>query len=308
MVNVSVVIPVFNNEGSINKLVEELNKIKDSLTNSNKKIEVIFVDDGSKDRSFEILKNIKQRNEYIKIIKLRKNYGANEATQLGLKKANGNFISVLSADLQDDPQLILKMYELCSHGENLVICERQTREDNFSTKLFSKMFYLLLRKSVMVNFPKNGFDVFMINKKYLDRLNLDNINPTISIMIATLGVKYKKIFYDRKKREHGKSQWTLSKKLNLFWNIFIRYSDLPIKFISRIGLSISVMSFIYVFYIIFVKIFFDFPVPGFATIVTSIAFFSGLIIFILGIMGEYLIRIFKILDKNEEIQIEEALD
>jgi dolichol-phosphate mannosyltransferase len=98
----------------------------------------------------------------------------------------------------------------------LVICERDKRNDNIITKIFSNAFYFILKKTIFKNYPKNGFDVFMINKKLLSNLNLNTHSPTISLMIYSLGFKYKKIFYDRKKREHGKSQWTFSKKLNLF--------------------------------------------------------------------------------------------
>lgn len=308
MIEISVVIPVYNNSLSIDKLFERISIIVQKLKKNGKEVELIFVDDGSEDSSFSKIENIKKENENIKIIKLIKNYGANEAVQIGLQNAKGNYVSILSADLQDEPELILKMYEVCSNDIKLVICERESRSDSLITKIFAKIFYLVLKKSVIKDYPKNGFDIFMISRELLNKVNLKTINPTISLMIISLGLKYKTIFYDRQKRDYGKSEWTLSKKLNFFWNIFIRYSDLPIKFISRVGLIISILSFLYGIYIILIKLILGFPVPGFATIVSSITFFSGLIIFMLGIMGEYLIRIFKILDNNENIIIEKIYD
>jgi dolichol-phosphate mannosyltransferase len=160
---------------------------------------------------------------------------------------------------------------------------------------------------VVKNYPKNGFDVFMIKKDLLNNLNLDTINPTISLMIITQGFKYKKILYERRKREFGKSQWTFSKKINFFWDIFIRYSDLPIKIISRFGLFFSIVSIFYGIYILVTKLIFNINVEGFATLAILISFLSGLIIFTLGLIGEYLIRIYKIVEKTEKVIIEEII-
>jgi glycosyltransferase involved in cell wall biosynthesis len=308
MNEISIVIPVYNNQLSLKLLGDKLIEISKNLQNSNKNLEIVFVDDGSSDNSFMELLKFKKIYNNTKIIKLLKNYGSNNAIQIGLKNTSGEFISVLSADLQDDPDLILEMYSFIQKEKiNLIICERNSRNDNFISVLFSKIFYKILISYVVKNYPKNGFDVFMIKKDLLNNLNLDTINPTISLMIMTQGFKYKKILYQRKKREFGKSQWTFSKKINFFWDIFIRYSDLPIKIISRFGLFFSIISILYGIYILVTKLIFNINVEGFATLAILVSFLSGLIIFTLGLIGEYLIRIYKIVEKTEKVIIEEII-
>ena len=147
-----------------------------------------------------------------------------------------------------------------------------------------------------------------LNLKYENEINLETLNPTLSYALMHMGFKYKKIFYSRKKRDHGKSQWTLSKKINLFWDIFIRFSDLPIKIISRFGLFFSLITILYALYIFFMKLIYNTSVEGFATLAILISFLSGIIIFILGLIGEYLIRIYKLVEKTDKVIIEKYIE
>jgi dolichol-phosphate mannosyltransferase len=309
MYEISIVIPVFNNQDSIKILGNKLLEVLKSLEKHNKKTEIVFVDDGSSDNSFEELINFKKICNNVKIIKLIKNYGASNAAQIGFKNSSGKYISILSADMQDDPHLILQMYDVIKNqNENLVVCERKSREDKFTTIIFAQIFYKILNLYVIKNYPKKGFDVFMVNRDLLKNINLDSLNPTLSYALMYMGFKYKKIFYTRKIRDHGKSQWTLSKKINLFWDIFIRYSDLPIKLISRFGLLFSLITMLYAFFIFVMKLIYNTSIEGWATLAILISFLSGLIIFILGLIGEYLIRIYKIVDKTDEVIIEKYIE
>ena len=309
MYEISIVIPVFNNEPSIKLLGIKLATISENLKKNNKKIEIIFVDDDSSDNSVNEILNLKKNYNNIKIIKLLKNYGSNNAIQVGLKNSSGNYVAVLSADLQDNPDLILQMYNIIINSdENLVICERESREDKFTTVFFSKIFYKILNSLLIKNYPKNGFDLFMIKRELMQNMNLETMNPTISLMIVSMGYKYKKIFYKRKIREYGESQWTFGKKVNFFWDIFIRYSNLPIKIVSRFGLLFSFLSIIYGLYVFVAKLIYNINVEGFATLAILISFLSGIIIFILGFIGEYLIRIYKLVEKSEKIIIESIIE
>jgi len=309
MFEISIIIPVFNNQGSIKPLGVKLVEIKKILEQDNKNLEIVFVEDGSSDHSLEELINFKKICNNVKIIKLLKNYGSGNAIQVGFKNSSGKYISMLSADLQDDPDLILKMYDIIKNSnENLVVCERENRNDKFTTILFAKIFYKILKTYVIKNYPINGFDIFMIKKELLKDLNLETLNPTISYAIMSMGYKPIKIFYSRKKRDYGKSQWTFKKKIDLFWNIFIRYSNLPVKIISRFGLIFSLISILYGIYVLIIKLFFNIPVQGFATLAVLISFLSSIIIFMLGFIGEYLVRIHQIVDKNNKVIIEKHIE
>jgi dolichol-phosphate mannosyltransferase len=309
MFEISIIIPVFNNQGSIKPLGVKLVEIKKILEQDNKNLEIVFVEDGSSDHSLEELINFKKICNNVKIIKLLKNYGSGNAIQVGFKNSSGKYISMLSADLQDDPDLILKMYDIIKNSnENLVVCERENRNDKFTTILFAKIFYKILKTYVIKNYPINGFDIFMIKKELLKDLNLETLNPTISYAIMSMGYKPIKIFYSRKKRDYGKSQWTFKKKIDLFWNIFIRYSNLPVKIISRFGLIFSLISILYGIYVLIIKLFFNIPVQGFATLAVLISFLSSIIIFMLGFIGEYLVRIYQIVDKTNKVIIEKHIE
>jgi polyisoprenyl-phosphate glycosyltransferase len=309
MYEISIVIPVFNNQDSIKTLGIKLMEVSKSLEKYNKKTELVFVEDGSSDNSFEELIKFKKNFNNVKIIKLLKNYGASNAAQVGFKNSSGKYISIIPADLQDDPDLILQMYDVIKNkNQNLVVCERNSREDELTTIIFAQIFYKILNKYVIKNYPKKGFDVFMVNRELLKNINLETLNPTLSYALMHMGFKYKKIFYSRKKRDHGKSQWTLSKKINLFWDIFIRFSDLPIKIISRFGLFFSLITILYALYIFFMKLIYNTSVEGFATLAILISFLSGIIIFILGLIGEYLIRIYKLVEKTDKVIIEKYIE
>jgi dolichol-phosphate mannosyltransferase len=303
---ISIVIPVFNNEKSLNALFEEIKKIEEIIIEKSHKIELLFVDDGSIDNSFQELLEIKSKRQSTRIIKLQKNYGAHQAVIVGLKKAKGEFISILSADLQDDPMLIVKMINEITIECNFVICERNNRDDDIITKIFSKTFYYLLRKFLIKNYPKNGFDIFMINRKLFEKLNL-NHNTLYNISLITSGFKFKKILYDRKKRHQGVSQWSLSKKIKLAFDIFINFGSLPVTIISRAGLIISLFSFSYAAFIFINKLFYNIEVKGYAATVILISFFSGIIILMLGFIGEYLIRIYQAVNKSDNIIIEDEI-
>jgi polyisoprenyl-phosphate glycosyltransferase len=309
MFEISIIIPVFNNQGSIKPLGVKLAEIKKILEQDNKNLEIVFVEDGSSDHSLEELINFKKICNNVKIIKLLKNYGSYNAIQVGFKNSSGKYISMLSADLQDDPDLILKMYDIIKNSnDNLVVCERENRNDKFTTILFAKIFYKILKTYVIKDYPINGFDIFMIKKELLKDLNLETLNPTITYALMSMGYKYKKIFYSRKKRDYGKSQWTFKKKIDLFWNIFIRHSNLPVKIISRFGLIFSLISILYGIYVVIIKLFFNIPVQGFATLSVLISFFSSIIIFMLGLIGEYLIRIYQVVDKTNKVIIEKYIE
>ena len=311
MYEISIVIPVFNNELSINLLGSKLAEISENLKKKFHEIEILFIDDGSSDNSLNEILNFKKNynNVNVKILKLSKNYGSNNAIQVGLKNSSGNYVAVLSADLQDEPNLILQMHNIIvNSNENLVICERESRKDKFTTVFFSKIFYKILNSLLIENYPKNGFDIFMIKRELLQNMNLETMNPTISLMIISMGFKYKKIFYKRQIREHGESQWTFSKKINFFWDIFIRYSNLPIKIVSRFGLLFSFLSIMYGLYVFVAKLIYNINVEGFATLAILISFLSGIIIFILGFIGEYLIRIYKLVEKSEKVIIENFIE
>jgi len=287
----SVVIPVYQNEGSLNLLFEELLKVEAELILQGKILECIFVNDGSTDNSLEILRKIKgERGEWI-LIDLTRNFGAVNCSRTGLGYVSGDAFIILAADLQDPPSLITQMVERWESGSDFVVCERESRNDPILTKALAKLFYYALRLFVIADYPVGGYDFALMDRKMLQPILESSKTMYTPILAWWLGFKPSVILYHRRSRKYGKSGWTLIKKVNAAMDIFLGFSNKPIRIMSSIGALVSMTSFLYGFVIIYAAISNKINVPGYSTIVTLILFMFGLTILMLGILGEYLMRV-----------------
>jgi polyisoprenyl-phosphate glycosyltransferase len=302
----SLVIPVYFNEESLPLLFQKILDLENTLEKKKIIIELIFVDDGSEDQSLQELFKIKEKKPNVKIIKHTRNFGAIIATKTGRKFATGDCCIVIAADLQDPIELIVQMIEFWLEGNKYVIAARKTRKDPIFTKLFAYIYYILLKIFVTKDYPKGGFDLALIDKSLLPYFQNSgkNINP--SLLGHWLGFKPKIIKYDRMKRDFGKSRWTFKKRLNLFLDSILGFSVSPIRIILTFGLFVSFISFIYFLWIIINAYLGNIEVKGFATIVALISFLFGIVISMLGVIGEYIWRIFDELNKKPESVVDEV--
>lgn len=286
----SIVVPIYYNSLNIPYTVPRLQKLQEILPNA--ELEFVFVDDGSKDNSFELLLKEKQKDDRITLVKLSKNFGSMAAIQAGLTYATGDCVGIISADLQDPPELFVDMIEKWKIGKKIVMATRSDREESFSQKLFSNTYYYLMDKFAIKNYPNGGFDFVLIDRQVVKELNqIHEKNTNIMSLIFWLGHDQDTIPYVRQERKIGKSRWTLSKKIKLFIDSFVSFSYVPIRFMSMIGIITAILSISYGFFIIIAALFGGFKVEGWATIVSIITFLLGLIMVMLGIIGEYLWRI-----------------
>jgi dolichol-phosphate mannosyltransferase len=302
---VSVVVPVYYNEESLPLLFSELLKVESSLGQQNIELELIFVDDGSGDASLSELLKIKQQRKSTKVIKLTRNFGAIHAMKTGLQFVTGGSFIILAADLQDPPELIPELVQLWRSGSKYVLCARTDRMDPLWAKVFAKIYYWLLRLFVVQDYPPGGYDLALMDRVFLPYLrdSSKNINP--ALFAYWLGFKPEVIHYKRRQRSHGHSRWTFSKKVKLFFDSILGFSIIPIRTILAIGILVSLVSFGYGFVIGINAIFGRIDAPGFATIVTLISFLLGLMIIMLGVIGEYLWRIFDEINERPESVIDE---
>ncbi|HVF71502.1 MAG TPA: glycosyltransferase family 2 protein [Chthoniobacterales bacterium] len=305
MKTVSVVTPVYYNEGSLGPLLTELLEVEARLQEGGMALELIFVDDGSGDRSFEELLKIKERRPATKIIKLTRNFGAIHATKTGFRFVTGDCFMNLAADLQDPPDLILQVIEPWQRGSKFVLATRSHRGDPLSSRFFAWVYYVLLRLFVVKDYPRGGFDLALMDKALLPYLNNSSKNINTPLFAFWLGFKPDVIEYARRKRTHGKSRWNFWKRLKLFIDAILGFSIVPIRMISLIGVIVSILSFGYGFLILFNTLVGRSAVPGFATIVALTSFLLGLVIIMLGVIGEYLWRIFDETNKRPEAVIDE---
>lgn len=307
MKTLSIVVPVYFNEGSLPDLFNKLLYIEDLLKQQDMLLELIFIDDGSQDNSLMLLKQFLIARPGTKVIKLSRNFGAISAVKTGLNYITGDCFLFLAADLQDPPELIPEMISRWKNGTKYIICERTDRQDPLGSKIFSAIYYKLLRKFVMASYPKNGFDLALMDAQLLPYLKDSGKHINFPLFPYWLGFTPEKIPYVRVAREHGKSRWTFGKKWKLLIDSIFSFSFAPVRLISAIGLIVSLGSFAYGTVVVLSALFGKVDVPGFATLATLVSFLLGLIIVMLGVMSEYIWRIFDEVNRHPHAVIEEEI-
>lgn len=291
MPKISIVIPCYYNEKNIPVTFPVLLETEKQYPHD-VKFEYIFVDDGSKDGTFnELMKIHQQYPEKVKVIKLSRNFGACNASFCGISHSTGNCCVVLAADLQDPPELIPKMYQHWLNGYKLVVAQKTNREDSFITKLFSNTYHNIIRKYILKNAPKGGFDLWLFDEQLRTILiQMNEKNFYLPYLFIWMGYEYVSIPYTRRKREIGKSGWTLSKKIKSFIDSFVSFTDLPLRLISVAGIILGILALIYAGMIIYSKLTSKIPLQGWSSLMLVILFVSSFIMIALGIIGEYLYR------------------
>jgi polyisoprenyl-phosphate glycosyltransferase len=303
---VSIVVPVYFNAESLPKLFEELAKAERALLERSLTMELIFVDDGSKDDSLVHLLEFKAKRPETKVVKLTRNFGAVHCSKTGFKFVTGDAFMTVAADLQDPPSLIVEMVERWLAGSKFVVCERVNRDDPVISKIYSKIYYTLLRVLVIRDYPEGGFDMALMDRAFLPHLQNSAKSVFTPLLAYWLGYKADVIKYHRPGRLHGKSMWTFAKKFTSFLDVMLGFSTTPIRAMSAVGAIVALSSFLYGGAVVVSALFNRIPVEGFATVVALVTFLLGLIIVMLGIIGEYLWRIFDETNKRPETVIEEV--
>ena len=289
----SLIIPVYNNEDSVHSLLRQINIINNSLKND---LEVLFVIDGSWDRSYKLLKsNLSKEKFSSKIIVLSKNFGSLNAIRAGLEIAKGDYFATMSADLQEPPELIINFFKTLEKQQvDVVIGVRDSREDPLISKIASGIFWYMYKKFILKEVPQTGFDVFGCNKIFRDNLvKLKETRSSLISQIFWIGFRRKEILYKRLKNKLGKSQWSYKKKFEYMLDCIFSFSELPIKSIIWIGFIGIVFFSIIIIVTIFVKYIGLVNVSGYTTIILSLGIFSGINIFCLGLIGQYIFRTYE---------------
>lgn len=306
MTTLSIIVPVYYNQESLPGLYAELVTIENELKSRGSAMELIFVDDGSGDDSFAELLLIREKRPATRVIKLTRNFGAVHATKKGMTLVTGDCFVALAADLQDPPSLIVEMFDRWKAGSKYVLCARSHREDTASSKLFAAIYYRLVRLLVTSDYPRGGYDMALMDKAFLPFLLDSSKNINTPLFAYWLGFKPDVIQYTRNRRVHGKSRWSVRKRIKFFLDSLLGFSILPIRIITLVGLLVSLASFGYGTLVVINALSGESAVAGFATLSALIAFFFGLIIVMLGVIGEYIWRIFDEVNKRPEAVIDEV--
>lgn len=290
-VEFSLVIPVYNEEAVLSETYQRVKKIMDSLGES---YELIFVNDGSQDKSASIIREFAREDPKVKLINFSRNFGHQAAITAGMDYARGQAVIVMDADLQDPPEVIPQMVEKWRQGYEVVYGKRMKREgESFFKKATASLFYRFLKRMTQVDIPVDTGDFRLIDRKVLLTMKLlREKNRFIRGLISWVGFKQTSVEYVREKRWAGETKYPLRKMLKLAWDGVTSFSDKPLKIATYVGFLLSAFSFVYLLVVIFQTVFGQGTVPGWASLVVINLFFNGVILIILGIMGEYIGRIY----------------
>jgi len=292
MNKISIIIPCYFNESTIRStfqtLLTTIGSWKDQVT-----AEFVFIDDGSGDNTYqELLKIHESAPDITRIVKLVSNVGSYNALYAGLEYATGDCNVVISADLQDPPELIAEMYGYWNQGFKLVIANRMDRNDKMIHKWFASSFHFLMKRFAFRNAPAGGFDFVLFDSSIKEKIfQLQERNSNIFYLMISLGYNFVNIPYVRQKSNEAKSRWTLSKKIKLFVDSFVSFSYKPIRLISVVGLFLGLGALLYGFFIIIARAFGYIAVEGWSALMVVLLFVSSFQMIAMGVLGEYLWRV-----------------
>ncbi len=289
---ISVVIPIYNEEQTIPELYERLQKTVSGITED---YELIFVNDGSKDNSLlEILK-LTKLDPRVYYINFSRNFGHQIAVTAGLEASRGKAVVIIDGDLQDPPELIKDLYNKYTEGYEVVYAKRRVRKgESAFKKISAKIFYRTLKRLTSIDIPLDTGDFRIIDRKVVDYLNqMPEYNKFLRGQIAWLGFKQSEVLFDRDKRKYGKTGYSLGKMFRLAFDGITGFSDKPLQLVTKIGFSISFVSFIIILYAIYSHFILNKTITGWTSLIISSMFIGGIQLVSIGIIGEYISRIHK---------------
>lgn len=288
---ISIVIPVYYNEKNLEPLYEDIKKkIIDVI---DYEYEIVMVNDGSKDESWQVMQKLAENDPNIRIISLSRNFGSHAAILCGISHCTGDCAIVKAADLQEPTELVLEMVESWKKGNNVVLAVREGREESKSQTFFANFYYDLVRKTALPNMPKGGFDVYLIDRKVITVLeNLDEKNSALTGQLLWSGFKTDIVYYTRLAREIGESKWTLKKKIRLVMDTLFSFSSLPITAVLAVGVGSMIIAIIWAIVVLISKLSGAITVSGWTSLFIFNLFSFGVIMMTLGVLGEYLWRTF----------------
>ena len=290
----SLVVPCFNEQDNVKLFFDEVNRVFDGKVHD---YEFVFVNDGSRDKTYERLNEIYESNpeSNIQVIHFSRNFGKEAAIYAGMSNAKGDYLCLIDADLQQRPEVVLKMLEEIE-ADSSVDCVTAFQEDRSESKLMIKAksgFYKVISKMSDIEFKNGASDFRLLNRKMTDAiLEMTEYHRFSKGLFAWVGFNPKFIPYVAEERETGTSKWNTGKLIKYALEGIISFSTVPLKLSTIVGFISSVASIIYLLVVVIQKLAFGINVPGYATIVVLLLLIGGIQLFCLGILGEYLSKIY----------------
>ena len=292
MKKISIIVPAYNEEESLPYLFERLNKLMDSI--SQYEFEILFVNDGSKDKTYELIKEYRAKDPRYCYVDFSRNFGKEIAMIAGLDYATGDCVIFIDADLQDPPELIPELIKYWEEGYDDVYARRRSRDgETFLKKFTSKMYYKILQKMTNVEIQRDTGDFRLLDRRCVNALKkLRESQRNTKSMFSWIGYKKKEVLYDRDARIAGKTKWNYMKLIDLAIDGITSFTTSPLRIATWVAIPTFMMLFVYFVYVIAKCIVTGVVMQAFQAIIILILFFSGVQILLFGIVGEYLGRIF----------------
>lgn len=290
--DLSVVIPVYNEEGNLPSLHERLQKVVQELDVS---MELIFVNDGSEDQSMSIIRALKSKDNNVQFINFSRNFGHQIAVSAGLAKSSGNAVVIIDSDLQDPPELISDLYNKYKEGYEVVYAKRRSRNGESKIKTFiACVFYRLLKSITSQPIPVDTGDFRIIDRKVVDILNkMSEQNKYLRGQISWVGFRQTAVEFDRDERMSGKTGYTYKKMIGLALDAITGFSDFPLRAVSISGFLVSGVAFILMLYALYSKLIKQEFIQGWTSLMLSVLLLGGIQLISVGVIGEYISRINK---------------
>lgn len=305
-IKISIVSPVFKAEEILNVLIEKITLNIERITND---YEIILVEDGSPDNSWNEIEKICSGNKKVKGVKLSRNFGQHNAITSGLRESIGDWVIVMDCDLQDKPSEFENLFNKALEGYDIVYAQRKVRKDSFFKKISSRVFYMILGYLTDTRQDHTIGNYGIYNRKVIDALSeMGDSVRFFPILLQWVGFKSSKIIVEHGKRDKGSSSYSYKKLIKLAIDNIIAFSDKPLRISIVLGFWISFFSFIAGLYVLTTYIFGGILVSGYTSIILSIWFLSGIIIFILGIVGLYIGKLFNQVKHRPSYFIEKKLN
>lgn len=304
MKKISIVVPVYYNAENLLPLFNDIReKVLSKLTWD---YEIIFVDDGSKDNSYSVMQELAKLDSHIILVKLSRNFGEHAAILAGLSKCTGDCAVRKAADLQEPSEIILDMLLKYEEGNKVVLATRAARDEPATQKALSSLYATIMQKVALPTMPKGGFDSFLIDRQIIDLLvNMKERNTSLMGQVLWSGFQTATVPYTRMKRTIGTSKWTLSKKIKLALDSLYGFSCFPIKLVSGIGILSSFSSVVLLIVTLIRKCMGSITAEGYASLLIILLMGIGLIMLSLGVIGEYIWRIYDATRKRPPFIIDE---
>lgn len=293
MKKISVVIPMYNEEEVVKTSYLRIQKVLAELKQYD--YEMIFVDDGSKDKTLNLLEEIAKENEKVKILSFSRNFGHQVAVTAGIRYITGDAVIIMDADLQDPPELLSEMVALWEEGNEVIYGQRRSRKGESAFKLLTaKMFYSTLNALSDVEIPKDTGDFRLVDKKVIDVINtMPEHNKFLRGLFSWVGFQQKAYFYEREERKAGKTKYPFRKMWKLASDGIISFSTKPLKIVGGLGCITIVLSIaILIYSLVSYAFHLNHLTPGWTSIMVAITLFSGVQLLSIWIMSEYMARIY----------------